>query len=364
MERNAIYINCTELMEGFGDSVVGLNELQALKEVSDVKLVLDINKLRPEIYKQPYSVFLQDYFANALIKKSDFNYQLCQIYGNPYAITVENLQRQGCKVVCTYLAHDTKLSIEEHEKLASIGSYPFWHVQDPFGFKLYTEHVRLADLVITPSTHSKNVIMKEIGIPESKIRLVPHGIHYPSDAEVKPLPDKFSVGFLSQAGCDKGLLYLIQAWAELGYEDVELVLAGSGTDGLEPLIKQIASKGRFRLLGRVPNVADVYNNCSVFVLPSQEGFGIPLVEAMSYGRPVITTNTCGASDAVTDGINGFVVNYRDPHAIAEKIAFFRDCPEAARRMGANAGVKAKEYSWDKIRERYVDVYREVLGEGK
>ena len=355
----SLYINCCEIGSTTGDGAVGAEELKALQEVSDVKLVLDINKLRPEIYKQPYSVFLQDYFANTLIKKSGLHFDLCSIYGNPYAITVENLKRQCTKVVVTHLCHDREISIAEHEKL--IGEYPFWHVKDNFGFELYTKHVRLADIVVSPSSYNTKNIIKEVHVSEDKIVQIPHGCNYPDESKVKHLPEKFTVAFLSQSGVDKDIPTLLRAWSGLAYNDAELILAGSGTEKLEPLIKNIASNGRFRLLGRVPNAADVYNSCSVFILPSMnESFGIPLIEAMSFGRPVITTSGCGASDAATDGEDGYIVPPRDSHAIAMKIDYLKNNPRELKRLGENAREKAMQYDWHIIRAKYVDTYKKVL----
>ncbi|RLA91242.1 MAG: hypothetical protein DRG69_10150, partial [Deltaproteobacteria bacterium] len=94
---------------------MGKEELAALSEVSDVKLVLDAQKLRPENYQQPYSVFLQDYFAHSLIKQSGEKFDLCHIYGNPYGVTTYTLQETGCRVIVTFLCHNRKMSIEEHE---------------------------------------------------------------------------------------------------------------------------------------------------------------------------------------------------------------------------------------------------------
>jgi len=349
-----LYINATAIGSPTGDGRVGKEELAALSEVSDVKLVLDAQKLRPENYQQPYSVFLQDYFAHTLIKQSGEKFDLCHIYGNPYGVTTYVLQETGCRVIVTFLCHNRKMSIEEHEKW--FGEYPFWHVKDDWGFELYTEHVRLADVIVSPSKYNtENIIRDVYGISRDKIVQIPHGCDIPPD--VKPFPDKFTVGFLSQAGPDKGIPYLIQAWDQLGYTDSELILAGSGTEKLKPLIETLATHGNFRLLGRVPDPSDVYNNCSVFVLPSiNESFGIPVIEAMAHGRPVITTRGCGASDAVEDGVDGFVVSPRNPSEIADYIQFFRENPLDMKKMGENARKKAMDYSWDKIRERYKEVY--------
>lgn len=354
--------NCTIGTET-GDGVVSQHELQALKEVSELKIILDAEKLRK--YNPNNDVWLQDFFARAIIKNSSEKIDIAHFYGGPYSTTFEYLHRQGTKIAVTMPAHDRKLSIEEHEKWYGVGSFPFSHIKDDFLWEAYTEHIKEADIIIAPSRHSKKNILRDVGVKKDKIMLVPHGVNLPRNEEIKPIPEHFTVVFLSQAGIDKGIPYLIQAWSELAYNDAELLLAGSGTESLEPLVKQLAANGQFRLLGRVPNVAEVYNACSAFILAStNEGFGVPLVEAMSYSRPVLTAAGCGASDAVTDGKDGFIVPIRNPKAIADKIQWFRDNPEEVQRMGANAHKKAEQYSWDKIREKYKKIYRKMLEKGK
>ena len=68
----------------------------------------------------------------------------------------------------------------------------------------------------------------------------------------------------------------------------------------------------------VDNVGKMYNSCSVYVQPSvTEGFGIPVLEAMAYARPVIVTEGAGVYELVDDGKEGFVVPIRNPDVIKE-----------------------------------------------
>ena len=143
----------------------------------------------------------------------------------------------------------------------------------------------------------------------------------------------------------------------LNYLDSRLILAGGGTEALEPFIRQITDKGQFVLLGRVPNISEVYNACSTAIFPSvTEGFGIGILEAMAHERPVIASKGAGASELIEDGITGFVVPIRDPKAIAEKIDWFKNNRERIPVMGQKARRKARNFTWDKIREQYARIY--------
>jgi glycosyltransferase involved in cell wall biosynthesis len=143
-----------------------------------------------------------------------------------------------------------------------------------------------------------------------------------------------------------------------------LVFGGNCKDGVQWLAKQMLIdlvSLRYEFTGWVDKVSDFYNDIDVYIQPSvSEGFGIEIIEAMAHGRPVIaTTGTCGP-DVITDGVEGFIVPPRDPMAILEKVRFFRDHPEKIAEMGGNARLRAKEYSWERIEERYVQFYKRIL----
>lgn len=334
-----------------GDGNVCQHELNALKAVTNVRLVLDREKLSR--YNPQNDVWLQDLSALAWIKDSGIKFRLAHFYGGPYFATFEYLATQGTKLVVTMPAHKRKLSIEEHERW--YGTYPFIHVKDDSLFQVYTRHVALAGVVIAPSTNSRQAIIEDMGVSSEKIVIVPHGCDVPQ--KVEPIPEKFQVLFLSQAGADKGIPYLVQAWGKLAYSDAELVFVGAGTDHLDGVIKALAVAGKFRLLGRVEDVNKVYSEASVLVLPSvNEGFGITALEAMAHGRPVIVAGGAGSHDVVRNGQDGFIVPIRDPEAIAEKIDWLKNNPDRLREMGKEARRTARKYSWDKIEKHYQEVY--------
>ena len=334
-----------------GDGVVTFHERKALSELGETT-TLEKKDIHPDIYKQPYSPFLFDFFAAV---KIDRPYDLCHIYGGPFPVTVEKLKRDGCTVCITIPAHDRKTSIEEHEKY--FGEYPFHHVKDPYLWSLHVKYMNLADSIVCPSTRSKSILEDE-GV-ETPITVIPHGTEIPDT--VAPLPDDFTVAYLGVVGVDKGLIYLMKAWSQLDYDDSELVLAGPGTEQLSALIRQVADHGKFHLLGRVDNTRDVFDQCSVYVQPStNEGFGITALEAMAHGRPVIVSDGAGSSDCVIDSVNGFVVPAGDHDAIATMIQWFKDYPDKVQELGNAARETAKQYSWENIRSQYVEHFNRII----
>jgi len=333
-----------------GGGIVTYNELLALKEISDEVRVMERKDIEPSRFRQPDSPFLYDYFALQQIKNKHFD--VAHFYSWTFTQTVAWLKSHRTKVTYTIAAHDRRTTVEEFERLGLI--YPFHHIKDDDLWQIYSTGYRLADVVIAPSKRSAEFLKSE-GC--KKVVVIPHGVNLPK--QVEPIPERFDVCYLGAVGPDKGVLYLIQAWAMLNYPDSNLILAGGETETLEPFIRQTANQGQFKILGRVADISDVYNACSVAVFPSvTEGFGIGILEAMAHGRPVITSEGAGASDLVEDGVTGFVVPIRSPEAIAEKIDWFKKNRDKIPEMGQKARRKARNYTWGKIRGRYANVWRQ------
>ena len=348
-----ISLYCTADTMGIetGGGIVTRNEFWALRSMSEVKLLLGQEEIAPSRFNQPESPFLYDYFALALISSGNFDFDLAHFYSGTFSQTIRWLKAQGTKVTYTIAAHDRKTSIEEFGRLGL--EYPFLHISDDFLWALYSEGIRLADVVITPSKKSAKLLKAE-GC--QKVVVIPHGVNLPQ--EVRPIPEQFDVAYLGQCGPDKGLVYLIQGWGMLNYPDSRLILAGRGTEELEPLIRQITDRGNFVLLGQVPDVSNVYHACSVYVQPSvTEGSGIEILEAMSYGRPVIASQGARASELVGD--SGFIVPIRDPGAIAEHIDRLKGNITETRAMGKKARRQAQKYTWDKIRMKYRKLFLQL-----
>jgi glycosyltransferase involved in cell wall biosynthesis len=356
----SLYVTADKISMGTGGGAVTTNELEALKSVSDDVFVLSRDDIDPALFKQPASPFLEDYMALQQIKGKHFD--LAHLYSGCFSETVRYLKEHGTKVSYTVAAHDRRLSIEEFQRLGM--DYPFHHISDDTLWHIYTEGIRLADVVIAPSRKSADVLKSDVGC--KNVTVIPHGIVWPK--EVKPIPEAFRVGYLGAYGPDKGVLYLIQAWASLNCPDAELVLAGAGSESLETFIRQVANNGRFTLLGRVADVGDFYNSISVYVQPSiSEGYGLEIPEAMSYGRPVIASEGAGASELISkltskliiEGSAGFVVPIRNPQAIAQCIDSFYKHRNQITDKGQKGKRKARKYTWDKIQRLYKKVFLEV-----
>lgn len=337
----SVFFTTAPLSEGSGGGSIGVHGLKALQSMSYVKRTFTPENISPASYGIPDSPFLWDYLSyyNLLSESVD----LAVFFGNPFGITSDRLKRSGTKIVSDVPAHNLEVSIKEFENFGH--KYPFNHMTDPFLWAVYTHHIVTSDIIICPSKMSADYLRNKLSL-KNNMDIIPYGCYFPD--EVKDFPAEFTVGHVGVNGSDKGQIYLIIAYKALGKGKIKI--AGIGTEAWQGVG-----------LGRVENVSDIYNGCSVYVQPSvTEGFGLPILEAMAHGRPVIATDGCGAAELIEEGKNGMVVPIRDPQSIANKLLYFHDNPDEVKRMGANARETAKNYTWEKVEKRYQDAFMESV----
>ena len=167
----------------------------------------------------------------------------------------------------------------------------------------------------------------------------------------------------------KGVPYLIEALAELRRElpaTLDIVGTGSQQPALERLAADLGVSDAIRFLGRVDDreLAALYTACDAFVLPSivdrhgdTEGLGVVLLEAMSYGRPVVATDVGGIPDIVRHEQTGLLVPQKDARALAEALRRLLTDPDLAERLGtAGRAYVQTNFSWPSIVDRVVALY--------
>lgn len=279
----------------------------------------------------------------------DYKPERAHFYSGTFTKTIEVLKARGTVVSYTAAAHDITVSQREHELLGVPFDYP--HLTDPEQWRAYVRGYLLADVVVCPSEYSAE-IMRSYGC--ERVEVIPHGFDPP--AQIARIPDRFVVGYLGQPGPDKGLVYLLRAWDAWSpkHPDALLMIAGRGTLGVLPWVRELCSSGSYYVRGEVESPSDLYNACCLYVQPSaSEGFGCEVLEARSHGRPVICSDGAGAHTFANH-----VVPARNPTAIAEAIEFWyqrwRGDPQRMIEL-ADAPTIAP-FTWDRIRAAYVELF--------
>ena len=236
--------------------------------------------------------------------------------------------------------------------------------------------VKKARKIITDSEFSKQSIQERLGVPEQKIRVIHPGLSPwlvpgPNPVDLAPLrrlgvtlPYVLFVGLLKP---HKNVGRLIGAFARLPAERrnaTQLVIAGkkdADYPALERLACELAVDRQVIFTGHVSrdDLVALYAGAAVFALPSlNEGFGLPALEAMAYGVPVVASNCSSLPEVVGDA--GILVDPRDEGAIAGALESLLADQALCQRLGKLGRERAREFSARKAAQQHLEVYREVL----
>jgi glycosyltransferase involved in cell wall biosynthesis len=180
------------------------------------------------------------------------------------------------------------------------------------------------------------------------------------------LEGKRLVGTAAALSVEKDPVTLIHAAAKVcaQFDDVVFVhwgAAGAASHAAQQAIAELGLQDRYLLLGFEPDVEQLFAALSVFVMASRyEALGSSVLDAMLQNVPVVSTDAGGLKETVCEG-RGLVCAPGDADTMAAHISFMLAQPERAQAMArvAYAAVRA-EYAVDKMVERYIEVYREVL----
>lgn len=233
---------------------------------------------------------------------------------------------------------------------------------------LFPVIVRLAAaasrIVLTDSQAARDDIVSLVGVPERKIRVAPIGIPPRPPEAVRP-PDAAGrhLLFVGVNKPHKNLPHLIEAYAASGV-DLPLVLAGP-EDPRYPAARQTAERlgvaDRVRLLGFVDDatLARLYREAAIFVFPSRaEGFGIPVLEALASGVPVIASDLPVLREVAGDAAR--YVNPLDVAGWAEAIARLTGDRDGQAKLSLAGRERAAVFDPRRTAALVVEAYRDAV----
>lgn len=227
---------------------------------------------------------------------------------------------------------------------------------------------RDADLVMCSSRATLEECVAA-GFDEDRLRVVPLGVSPPTvtaaDRSAVRARYRLEHPYVMWAGTlepRKNLPTLIDAFRLLDRRDVDLVLVGptGWSEDLDRHITGVAS--RVRRLGFVPDadLAALYAEAAVFAFPSlREGFGLPPLEAMAQGAPVVVSSGSACEEVVGDA--GLLAPANDVDAWAERLEALLGDEAERNRLAAAARRRAGQFGWDASAEAVAAVYAEVAG---
>lgn len=166
------------------------------------------------------------------------------------------------------------------------------------------------------------------------------------------------IGLISKT---KGIEKLLETFTRLGCNANLMILGKAKNKNYEENLKLRFSAENIKFLGFV-NISEFMAKISVLIVPSlwNEPFGRVIIEAYSYGIPVIGSNTGGIPELIENGKTGFIFDPDKNGDLKSKITFFIDNPEAIINMSKNCIRKARQYSADKTAIKYIGLFKNLL----
>jgi len=196
------------------------------------------------------------------------------------------------RAVCTF-----------HDLFVMTGEYSTPEFRERFTIQA-REAVQRADLIIAVSQFTAGQVETLLGVEPSRIRVVHHGVRFPpSGGEVQREPWILTAGAVQTR---KNSLRLVEAFERFILPPWRLVLAGGEGYGVAPVldrIRQSPARDRIDYKGYVDGqtLTDLFRRASIFAFPSlDEGFGIPVLEAMAVGLPVLSSNRSALPEVCGD----------------------------------------------------------------
>jgi len=235
---------------------------------------------------------------------------------------------------------------------------------------------RQADRILTISEQSKRDIIRQFKVAPEKVTVT----YLAAGPEFRPLPRENIAAVRSLYGLDerfiltvgaieprKNLDRLFEAYAKLRSKGLPYQLVHVGPKGwlqedLIVKIDQLSLQESVRFLGLLPlaDLVAVYNAASLFVYPSlYEGFGLPVLEAMACGCPVVTANTSSLPEVAGDA--AVLVDPYQVDAIAQGIGEVLENTNLAAELRERGWQQAQRFSWQRTALETLKVYHEVAG---
>jgi glycosyltransferase involved in cell wall biosynthesis len=210
--------------------------------------------------------------------------------------------------------------------------------------------------------------LAEQGVASERIVVIPNGVDLPDMERRKPENDLvLCVANLSQGAGQKGFDMLLTAWSRVttALPQARLVMAGGGDPHpWELQANMLGCRASISFAGYVPDVSDLYSRAAVFVLPSRiEGMSNALLEAQSWGIPVVATDIPGNRAVIRSAHNGVLVPVDDSDAMANALVRLLRDPVKRTTMGEAARRTIESaFSIQVVSHRWMELYQRLLEE--
>ena len=353
-----------------------------------LELIRNLQKLDTE---NEYVIFIKPDMDNACLQESE-NFKIVELKGSPYpyweqVVLPKAAKAEGCDILhCTSNTApvNTKIPLVvtlhdiiylENLKLGKAGGSLYQRLGNIYRKWNVPRVVKNAQKIITVSNFEKKRIDKHFGFKNNEVEVVYNGVseHFKKVENKKELneirekyelPEKF-LFFLGNTDPKKNTRNVLKAFDHYLSKNkpIPLVMLDFGEQNLKDILNEIGKpqlRKHIHLTGYVINsdLPAIYSLCEVFLYPSlRESFGIPILEAMACGAPVITSNTSSMPEVANDA--AYIVDPEKPESIS--LGIYRLISNnSLRNKNIQKGFKrAEEFSWRQTTEETLKIYKSL-----
>jgi glycosyltransferase involved in cell wall biosynthesis len=317
--------------------------------------------------KKLKNIFAKIYFFKKIAREgilftSKFLNKKCDVYWEPNIVPIRHIKSRH--LITT--VHDFSFYV-----------YPDWHPKETMEYfkKHFWENISKSESIITASQCTKNEICEFLHYDPSRVSVIHHGVDYSNFKlydkdmmqtffDLYKLPEKFIlfVGSIEPRKNLKNALLAYNSLPDAFKKEHKFLLAGfSGWNNAEVMDIICREKGNIIYLGYLSDreLAYLYNLASVFIYPSlYEGFGLPPLEAMACGAPVIVSRVSSMPEIC--GEAAYYVDPLDVTDIAEGI-YTMTTNNNLRKLFIDRGLqKVKMFDWDTSAKEHLAIFNEVM----
>lgn len=349
--------------------------------IKNKKILIDISRLHPLALKRGVGIYATSLFTQLkrsanqrqyILKKdkqsSAINIDLVHYpFFDPFFLTL----KPDVKTPFLVTVHDLiPLKFPQH--------YPAG-VKGRLKFLVQKFWLKKAQVIITDSQNSQKDIVQILGYPAKKVFSIPLAVskefkQIKQSKALDKIKKKYKLGpkfilYVGDLNWNKNLSGLLQAFSQLNDLSLKLVLVGKAFEQkkllplqkLERLMVQLNIKDRIIKLGFIPNkeLALIYNLALFYIQPSfYEGFGLPVLEAMSCGCSVLSSNQASLPE-----IGGQAVLYFNPYKsndLTNKMKFLLDKGKTRKQLEQKGIKQSQKFSWEQTAKETEKIYQKVL----
>ncbi|MBN1155411.1 glycosyltransferase family 4 protein [candidate division KSB1 bacterium] len=300
-------------------------------------------------------VFIYPYLGKKLLSRIENEYDLIHVV-SPHTLALHNKKKPIVTTV-QYLISRQVLMLGKHlpdryKLFFNSLSYHLFLKSEIMGMKK-------ADLITVQRKDYKKYLMEQMNIPEEKIRIIKYGIdHLQFQPSSNGTYDEDIVLFVGRGSLPKGFDTLVKA-----AKHIKSKIIAVASQIPSELRDKIAALDNFEVIPKIDQseIPRLYQRASVFVMPSlTESSPLVTMEAMACGLPVVCTSE-GSGEHIEDGINGYIIPFKDDEQLVEKVNFLLAHKEVAKRFGQyNRHKVERELNLDYIGSQFKSLYQELV----